>query len=299
MRDKASATALMIAESYIFLSFERRFRDLLPERAVEWCRRFAHEAHGDNGCRWEFYASLLGRVASVREALSVPGIRLHYAVRKRFIEDAVRDAVAEGFEQIVVVAAGFDTLALRLSEEFPGARFFELDHPATQAVKMRAIDEGLAPENAPENLAMVPIDLRRQSPFDVLSTVSSFRADRSTVMILEGILMYLTGSEVDRLLRSMATSGDKRRIIFSFLERQKGGRIGFRQSTFFTTMWLAWKGEPFRWGIREEELSTFLDGKGLHLKDRSTAEVLRQRYLSGALRRERLAEGEHVAVADN
>ncbi|HXI13632.1 MAG TPA: class I SAM-dependent methyltransferase [Thermoanaerobaculia bacterium] len=293
MRDMPSATALMIAESFVFLARQPRFGALFPERSIDWFSRFAHEAHGERGCSREFYAAFWARVAAVREALSVPGIRLHYVVRKRYIEEKIRAALSEGFEQIVVVGAGFDTLALRLAEEFPEADFFELDHPATQEVKRRGLDA-----EAPANLTLVPVDLRKQMVLDALREVSSFDPDRRTTFIMEGLLMYLSAAEVDQLLRSISASGGERRVIFSFMERQPRGKIGFRRSTFLTNLWLAWKGEPFRWGLKEQELAPFLDTRGLTLSARSTSQLLRDRYLHGALSNERLAEGEHIVVAD-
>ena len=67
-----------------------------------------------------------------------PGGLTSILTRKRFVEDEVRAALAEGLEQAVVLGAGYDPLALLLRPEFPNVRFFELDHPATQAVKRRA-----------------------------------------------------------------------------------------------------------------------------------------------------------------
>ena len=33
-----------------------------------------------------------------------------------------------GAKQVVILGAGFDTLALRLSEQFPSVKFIEVDH---------------------------------------------------------------------------------------------------------------------------------------------------------------------------
>ena len=58
-----------------------------------------------------------------------PGIE----ARTRFMDDHVTTAIAAGVRQVVVCGAGLDDRALRFRT--PGVRFFELDHPVTQADK--------------------------------------------------------------------------------------------------------------------------------------------------------------------
>ena len=55
-------------------------------------------------------------------------------VRTRVIDDALRDFVAGGGRQLVLLGAGYDCRALRLPE-LAELRVFEVDHPATQAHK--------------------------------------------------------------------------------------------------------------------------------------------------------------------
>ncbi|MEQ1870931.1 MAG: class I SAM-dependent methyltransferase, partial [Vicinamibacterales bacterium] len=61
------------------------------------------------------------------------------------------------FASAMVMFAGFDLLAWRLHRERPEVRFFELDHPATQAPKKRKLD-------AAGNLTFLPVDLATDSP---------------------------------------------------------------------------------------------------------------------------------------
>ena len=46
-------------------------------------------------------------------------------------------SIDEGAKQVVILGAGFDTLAWRLSEKFESIRFIEVDHPATSKEKKR------------------------------------------------------------------------------------------------------------------------------------------------------------------
>ena len=131
--DRPSTTARLIAAATVFLSRDPRYRDLVPPGAAELCARFVSvEAVSRAPLSWAVWLA---------ERATIPGLMLHFMLRKRFIEDSVRASLAAGCEQVVVVGAGFDTLAARLAAEFPQARFIEIDHPATQAAKRLAIAE--------------------------------------------------------------------------------------------------------------------------------------------------------------
>ncbi len=59
------------------------------------------------------------------------------AARTRFVDAEVTGAIEAGLRQVVTCGAGYDDRALRFRTS--GVRFFELDHPATQADKARLL----------------------------------------------------------------------------------------------------------------------------------------------------------------
>ncbi len=64
--------------------------------------------------------------------------RMHEYLRARtaFFDQAVVDSIDSGVRQVVIGGAGYDGRALRYAK--PGVRWFEVDHPSTQADKRRA-----------------------------------------------------------------------------------------------------------------------------------------------------------------
>src|SRR5215831_16679057 len=85
-----------------------------------------------------------------------PGARTSGIARTRFIDDACLEALLEGFEQVVILGAGFDARAYRL----PGMekiRVFEVDHPDTSAEKQRHLRHLLAV--IPSHVVLVAVDL--------------------------------------------------------------------------------------------------------------------------------------------
>jgi O-methyltransferase involved in polyketide biosynthesis len=72
------------------------------------------------------------------DAKTGPGPRPSAVIRTRVIDDAIVDIVKRHNDsQVVILAAGFDTRAYRLSA-LAKARVFELDHPGDPARETRS-----------------------------------------------------------------------------------------------------------------------------------------------------------------
>src|SRR5436309_1029365 len=98
-----------------------------------------------------------------------PGPRPSGVVRTRVIDDAVRDAVAAGCSQLVLLGAGYDTRPYRLPE-LADIETFEIDHPVTQAVK-RAVLARLLPTLSPR-VHFAAVDFEHDSLEAALEVVS-------------------------------------------------------------------------------------------------------------------------------
>jgi methyltransferase (TIGR00027 family) len=227
------------------------------------------------------------------ERTTVPGLMLHFMLRKRFIEDAMRASLAAGSRQVVVIGAGFDTLAARLAAEFPQARFIEIDHPATQAAKRLAIDER-------GNLDFIAADLAARPLQDALAG-GAYRRDAPSVFVIEGLLMYLTDAQIAALFAAIAqlqrASGT---LIFTVMEPAPDGRSRFHNATRLATWLLSLWSEPFRSAMPREVLMRLAERfPGLKLRDLADSETLRARYLAPSGRQHLpLARGETVVLAE-
>jgi methyltransferase (TIGR00027 family) len=125
-----------------------------------------------------------------KRGISINGARMmadFLALRTVAIDTAVRDAIADGVKQLVILGAGYDGRAWRMSE-LAGVRVFEVDHPATQGDKRSRVAE-LPP--ATGIVSFVSIDFEVDSLDAVLDRAGH---DRSlpTCWIWEGVVMYLT-----------------------------------------------------------------------------------------------------------
>jgi methyltransferase (TIGR00027 family) len=134
-------------------------------------------------------------IARVIERITIPGIMLHYALRKKCISGLVRSALANGVAQVVILGAGFDALSSELQRDFPTALFWELDHPATQLYKAQA-----CAELGVERVHFVAVDLS-DAGLDREALISSgFDPAKRTFWIAEGLLMYFPADIVSSLM---------------------------------------------------------------------------------------------------
>jgi methyltransferase (TIGR00027 family) len=231
----------------------------------------------------------------VMESMLLPGVQLHYALRKACIEGLVRTALVDGFDRIWVVAAGFDWLAPRLHTEFPSVQFVEIDHPATQKVKR---DVCLRTLTMGSNLAFVAADLKGQ-PLSVVVDSVDLTRNHGNVFVFEGIAMYLTEEEVCAIFRDIVRiSGARTRVVFTFMNVERAGAIRFSNASGLIDLWLGFRHEPFAWGIAASALPGFLEALGFRCLKVFDADELRREHLTAEHLNVTLAEGECICLAE-
>jgi len=179
--------------------------------------------------------------------LSLPFFRDGIRLRTRFIDDFVRDAVADGLEDFVILGAGFDTRAQRMPE-LTGKRVYEVDF-VEQLAKKRAILGA-----APANVFDIGCDFNATG-FDVaLSDALRARGLHApSLFIWEGVIGYIGLDVIDRTLALMARLGG--RAVFNYgtaifdpsTAAQHVRRAGFAEFTEhgFDSLWRRYlRGEP-------------------------------------------------------
>ena len=125
-------------------------------------------------------------------------LRVWVVGRTVFLDELLADASQQGCRQVVLLGAGFDARAFRLPWP-PGTRCFEVDTPDVLGPK----DEVLAAAHAEPacERVVVPCDLRDDWPAALRA--AGLDPARPTAWIAEGLLVYLSAADVDRLLASV------------------------------------------------------------------------------------------------
>jgi methyltransferase (TIGR00027 family) len=176
-------------------------------------------------------------------------------IRKCFMEAHVRKCLAQNCTQVLIVAAGYDTLAFRLSQEYPELQFWELDHPATAEVKQRAL-RGMG---QPKNMHTIAADLTQSCLEEVMSQQKQYNVKSRTVVVMEGLTFYLSEKEVRGLFASVScVVGPKSSVCFDFFGwNSQRGVLDLGWLAPLLQYFAKLIGEPWKWGINPNELQEF------------------------------------------
>jgi len=235
----------------------------------------------------------LGRLVDWRTDRRIPGARTSAIARTRFIDDALAESSREGKPQVVILGAGFDCRPYRLGF-LTDCVIFEVDHPATLALKLARLREVLPA--LPKNVTFVETDFDRQTLPAVLAS-AGFRASLPAVFVWEGVTNYLTAEAVDAVLRCVAACAPGSRVIFTYVHSGVlDGSVPFFGAGRLLRD-VAQLGEPWRFGLRPELAPEFLRERELRLECDLSAPEYRGRYFGSAARRMRGYDFYHIALA--
>jgi methyltransferase (TIGR00027 family) len=253
--EHASRTALLIAASVVLLHHDPKRSRLVSKTAVDLC---AHVLE-DHSSQTRLFLKIVQEtwfrpIAKLVERITILGILLHYALRKKCIRELVRSALANGVAQVVILGAGFDPLSSELQREFPTAVFWEIDHPATQRHKVRACSKiGI------EQVHFAAVDFAAAGLEREALISTGFDPAKRTFWIAEGLLMYFPADVVSSLMKTLSTlSAPGSEFAFTFMEKQGDGQLRFDSQTKLVDSWLRRRGEPFLWGTTRSELAEFI-----------------------------------------
>ena len=201
----------------------------------------------------------------------MPGARTSAIARTRLIDDRLREVLATGIKQVVILGAGFDCRSIRLPE-LRRATVFEVDHFDTLRVKRNCLTQ-IAPF-ASSSVHYVGIDFNRESVSEALGK-AGFDGSWLTVVLWEGVTNYLTEEAVDSILRGIADCRTGSQIIFTFVHSGVlDGSMRFHGSDRLIRN-VAGLGEPWTFGIDPQELSTYLSRRGFQLDEDLPADEYR------------------------
>jgi methyltransferase (TIGR00027 family) len=118
----------------------------------------------------------------------------YQAVRTHFFDEYFDNAAEAGIRQVVILAAGLDSRAYRLS--WPdGTMVYEIDQPKVLEYKTDILRQHGATPTASRR--PVPVDLRDDWPGALAA--AGFDRTRPTAWLAEGLLPYLPSDAQDRL----------------------------------------------------------------------------------------------------
>jgi methyltransferase (TIGR00027 family) len=219
-----------------------------------------------------------------------PYMQLWINLRTAAIDHCLKSAVDSGIRQIVMLGAGLDTRAARLSRD--GVQFFEVDHPESQRDKLARLAgiDGYPFKSA----TYVTCDFEHQDFLDQL-TEAGFSTDAPALFIWEGVVCYLTESAVRATLERIATGAHpSSRVIFDYVMRRivESDRISPGDKAMRRE--LSDLGEPLQFGINNPV--PLLSETGFRSVQTQSFEQLAL-ALTGTYSRDRVFRFQHIALA--
>lgn len=262
-----SSTARLIAKATILNAHDTHTKHLVTREAGRLSQVLL------NGSTWidRNFTSLVkvpgfSTVLFALERFIKPGLCAHYALRKRYIENLLCERLErDEYRQVVIFGCGFDTFVLRQHHRYPTVQFFEIDTPALIAQKRSALSE-TGSDIQDVNVHLFATD-SRESIGALLGRLPGFKTTCPTLLVIEGVLMYLQQDEVTRLFRDVVALGENTEVIFTFL--QPLGAYAREERPLaekLADVWLSRKGEPYRWSVTEVELESLCREVGLKLE---------------------------------
>lgn len=190
--------------------------------------------------------------------------------RTKLIDHLFQSALQENLPQIVFLGAGFDTRAWRFHDLIQETQVFELDLPVTQQWKQTCFAQSKIP--TPSAVHWVPTTFN----FDSLASdlqQAGYYPDKQTFFILEGLTYYLTEDAIEETLNFISSNtclGST--LILDYVHRY-----------VVECNWMvrvdAITGEPFRFGINQDQIEYFLSLKGFKLIQNYSPSMLENQFL--------------------
>jgi methyltransferase (TIGR00027 family) len=207
------------------------------------------------------------------------GVANSIAARVRYFDDFVAESLNDGFKQLVILGAGYDTRAYRM-EGIGKVKVFEVDHPNTQPVKITKIKEIFG--SLPDHVEYVSIDLENESLGQNLLN-KGYDLSKKTLFLMEGLTMYISPETVDDILFFITKNSTRgSTVVFDYASRIANLNKHKDQKTVKNLAKFMDKSkESIKFSLEEAKVEKFLSKRGFSDIKNMTSEDYKKAYFHG------------------
>jgi methyltransferase (TIGR00027 family) len=202
-----------------------------------------------------------------------PGLWASMNCRKRYIADKVNESL-DDIDAVVVLGAGFDTLAYRLARK-TRIPIFEVDQPVNIARKTATVRRVLGEQ--PVSVRLVPLDFEHDDVLDVL-TGHGYRPDSRTFFVWEAVTQYLSAEAVDSTLKRLRQAKSGSRLVFTYVLRDFIDGINLYGADALYRRFRQ-RQQVWQFGMAPQEVAAFLAGHGWQLAEQAGPDLIMRRYV--------------------
>ena len=204
--------------------------------------------------------------------------RAWFAMRHRFTEDCLAQAMAEGITQYVILGAGLDTFAYRPAQAATPLQIYEVDYPATQDWKIERL--AALDITPPEHVSYVPVDFENQNLTQGLAQ-STFDFSAPVFFSWLGVTMYLERRAVYATLKEIIALPPSSRVVFDFELDDAALEGQVKSSIAKASASAARRGEPWKSRFKALELEDTLRTMGFGAVSYFDSSQAEKNYFTG------------------
>jgi len=216
------------------------------------------------------------KLLSMRGRLSPKGIYQYVIARTKYIDQVFNDATEKGFQQMLIMGAGFDSRAIRLLQGRNNVKVYEVDACTTLEAKLKQYKKRKI--SYPANNIHIPVDFEKE---DIKARLkeAGFSKKKKTLFILEGLIMYLTQEAVTatfRLINECSPPGSLAVFDYIYASALRKENKYYGESAIYNRV----KKDNEKWvfGIEEGQINEFLSQNNLALVEHLDSNVLENKY---------------------
>lgn len=196
--------------------------------------------------------------------------------RSRYAEDMLENAIKLGVKQYIILGAGLDTFAFRKPALLNHIKVFEVDHPATQALKLDRIKK--LGWNINPSLNFIPVDFSEDN-FAKNILESEYDPSELSFFSWLGVTYYLTKDEILNTLKSIVNISPKgSSVVFDYPDNNIFNPNKTTKRVRNMVELARSSGEPMKSGFEYHELESNLEEAGLLIYEHLTPDDIENMF---------------------
>jgi len=144
-----------------------------------------------------------------------PGIRGGLLCRKRYIDEKLKEALDAGVQSVVILGAGFDTRAYRISE-LASLQVYEVDLPQNIQAKKEELQRLFG--RVPAHVKLVSMDFDCQELEEVLQQ-TGYSGEQPSFFIWEGVTQYISETAVQKGFDFLRKAQVRSQLVFTYVRK--------------------------------------------------------------------------------
>lgn len=229
--------------------------------------------------RWLIKTKFFRKKFKTKSESLTPGLYGYVLARTAFFDEIFKNSIENGYNQIVLLGAGYDSRVYRFSNLYNNINIIELDIHTTQNRKKKYLKK--ANIKIPDNVILTPINFNTDSMLEVLEG-AGYDKQKKTLFLWEGVTMYLEEESIVQVLDFIKLhSHSQSAIAFDYVKKISEQDIekSYGVKTFLKYWKEKRKSEPFKHSFDTSSFNKFFTDKGFLVEENYDNNDIEKKFL--------------------